>query len=143
MLCYLGSDGGVIRMTKLEEACEAITDYVQKYHGEDDLIKSWREVIDLVRQRYPDIDPDGSNMHPSDICYNRANGMHKTKRFDKWPHALLKLDRASYQLVGKNYPYTGYVLDARGDVYGFWKDGIYYDNSDLTCASDTSVNSLL
>ena len=28
MLCYLGSDGGVIRMTKLEEACDAITDYV-------------------------------------------------------------------------------------------------------------------
>ena len=137
MICYLGSSGGVIRMTTLEEACEAITDYVQNYHGEDDLTKSWREVTDLVRLRYPDIDPDGSNMHPSDICYNRANGIHKTKRFDKWPHALLNLDRATYQLVGKNYPYTGYVLDARGDIYGFWKDGIYYDNSDLTGVSDS------
>lgn len=76
-------------MTKLEKACEAITNYVQKYHGEDDLVKSWQEVIDLVRLSYPDIDPKGSNMHPSDICYNRANAMHKTKRFDKWPHALL------------------------------------------------------
>ena len=123
-------------MTKLEKACEAITNYVQKYHGEDDLVKSWQEVIDLVRLSYPDIDPKGSNMHPSDICYNRANAMHKTKRFDKWPHALLMLDRATYQLVGQNYPYTGYVLDARGDVYGFWKDGIYYDNSDLTGVSE-------
>ena len=75
-------------MTKLEKACEAITNYVQKYHGEDDLVKSWQEVIDLVRLSYPDIDPKGSNMHPSDICYNRANAMHKTKRFDKWPHAF-------------------------------------------------------
>ena len=78
-------------MTKLEKACEAITNYVQKYHGEDDLM----------------------------------------------------LDRATYQLVGQNYPYTGYVLDARGDVYGFWKDGIYYDFRDLTSVTDTSVNSPL
>ena len=51
-------------MTKLEEACEAITDYVQKHQGEDGLIKSWREVIDLVRLKYPDNNQDGGNMHP-------------------------------------------------------------------------------
>ena len=130
-------------MTKLEEACEAITDYVRKYHGEEDLIMSWREVNDLVRQRYPDIDQDGSNMHPSDICYNRANGMHKTKRFDKWPHALIKLDRAKYQLVGKNYPYTGYVFDAQGDVYGFWKNGIYSENSDYTMFDPTTSKQVI
>ena len=127
-------------MTKLEEACEAITTYVQKHNTENDLTMSWQEVIDLVRQRYPDIDPGGSNMHPSDICYNRANGIHKTKRFDKWPHALVMLDKAKYQLVGREYLYTGSVLDASGKVYGFWRHGIYFDGNDNDTVPDIPMN---
>lgn len=128
------------RMTKLEMACEAVTSYVQKHHEEKDLIKTWQGVIDLVRQSYPDIEPSGSNMHPSDICYNRMNGIHKTKRFDEWPHALIYLGSTKYQLVGKNYPYTGNVLDSGKKVQGFWKNGIYFDGDDLTAVPDIPVN---
>ena len=127
-------------MTKLEMACEAVTSYVQKHHEEKDLIKTWQGVIDLVRQSYPDIEPSGSNMHPSDICYNCMNGIHKTKRFDEWPHALIYLGSTKYQLVGKNYPYTGNVLDSGKKVQGFWKNGIYFDGDDLTAVPDIPVN---
>ena len=115
-------------MNLYEKACEAVTDFV---HENGFVPMTRKEVIALVRKRYPEITPDGSNMSPSDICFNRVNGKDNemSKNFAAWPHALKYLGRNSYMLLGQDYVYTGQVLrkpnDQNGEilVFGEWFQG--------------------
>ena len=116
-------------MNLFEKACTAITEYVMNHKNEEDLIKTRQEVIDICRKTYPEIDPKGRNMSPSDICYNYCNGNQMTKDFKNWPHALEKINRSTYKLLGTNYPYSGVVLwnhsDKPMDCFGNWDNGIF------------------
>lgn len=121
-------------MNLFEKACEAITEYINEHEVERNRDKTRLEVIDIARKKYPEIKPDGSNMSPSDICYNYCNGYQMTKDFQNWPHALEKIDKATYRLLGVKYPYDGNVLwnnkkSGKTEIFGMWKDGKFYEEN--------------
>ena len=113
-------------MSLLQTACDIITEYVQN-NGISEKIWSRKEIIDLVRTKCPEVKEDGSNMLPSDICYNRCNGYVMTKDFASWPHALYYVGKGEYRLLGSNYPFTGRVIWNKEKVnyivFGEWFNG--------------------
>ena len=123
-------------MNLFEKACDAITEYLNEHQDEINRIKTRLEVIDIARKKYPEIRPNGSNMSPSDICYNYCIGYRMTKDFQNWPHGLEKIDRATYKLLGTNYPYNGTVLwnnknTGKTESLGVWKDGKFCGNAEI------------
>ncbi len=137
-------------MNLFQKACKAIDEYIFDNSKSGDLIKSRQEVIDICRKKYPEITPNGSNMSPSDICYNICNGNRMTKDFRNWPHALEKIDDALYRLLGTGFPYRGPVTWTHSDghihYFGFWENGNFEESysEDIVNTEDmkTEGNSL-
>ena len=130
------------KQTLLEKACMAITNYVDKY-GISNEVLSCKEVISIATAVYPEIKSNGSNMQPSDICYNRCNGNTMTKNFESWPHALVYLGADKYRLLGSDYPYTGEVFWKKSGesdefIFGEWFEGEFkeYDSCNQIKLSD-------
>lgn len=128
------------KTTLFLKACDAITKYVDENGISGDSV-SRADVLKIVRKVYPEIKADGSNMSPSDICYNRCNGYQMTKDFAAWPHALEYSGRAQYRLLGSDYPYTGDVIwdrDKEEIVFGSWFEGVFreYESDEQITVSE-------
>lgn len=81
------------------------------------------EIIDRMKTNYGAND---ESIKPSDYCYNITNK-------DKIKNSSIKdfyifefLSRGKYKYLGVNYPYEGVVLNAQKEVYGHWKNGVFF-----------------
>ncbi len=130
----------IFAMNNFEKACFALTEYITNNPDYKRKEVSRQKVLELVSDRYPEIKLDGSNMSPTDICYNRCNGNQMTKDFQNWPHALEYVEKGVFRILGSNVQYTGNVIWNKEKrnlfVFGEWYNGKFrrfLDEEIITC----------
>lgn len=94
-------------MNNHERVCDAITKYIHDNPEELHRVFSRDEVIKIYQNYYPNL--KGSDVSPSDICWNRVNGKRITKDFQNWAHSLEYVVDVQYRLLGSDCNYSGIV----------------------------------